>query len=114
MAQSPSKSVQRAKNDAFRARCAKGERKEREDIRGSPWVHALSDEKREALQKLIFGYDNWTPETDPTETHASGVVVFEGHYVIWRIRYFDTTPPGLLVLDPVVNLTLLVMHSSEI
>lgn len=103
-----------ARNTDFMAACAQRKSGEQEPIiRCTRWVAELPKTEQKELLSLIFGYDSWTEQTDPTGTHASGVIQFNGHYVIWNIGKRSMDPPGVMSLAPAV-LCLTISHSSEV
>lgn len=102
------------RNVAFMQRCKSKELDKKESIRGGRWIQQLSEDKRNELLGKIFAYDAWTPETDPTNTKAAGVIHHNGHVVLWTIREMDITPSGVLTIGPNLELVLMVKHSSEI
>ena len=104
----------RERNIDFMKRCAAGELKEGEQIRGGTWAQQLPKQKLRALLQLIFAYDSWSEKTDPSGTRGNGVVMFDGNYIMWAIREVDLTPPGMLLAESPRAVCLLVKHSSEI
>jgi hypothetical protein len=104
-----------AQNTEFMARCAARKLDEKDPaIVGSPWVAKLPLDEKKELFDLIFNYDSWTEETDPTGTHAAGVVQYKGHYICWVIRDYNPNESFMLELEPRMVRCLMVRHSSEI
>lgn len=106
------KKVLTRRNVAFMARCARGDSGL---VRVSPWVHNLPEEKRTELAKLVLNYSDWNEKTDLTGTKSAGIVMYDGHTIIWRIKEYDPLQGAVLTLDdPPLTLGLFIMHSSEV
>lgn len=100
------------RNVALMALCAKGQPGV---MLGSPWINNLPIEERTEIARLVFRYDNWSEKTDPTGTKSAGIVMYDGHTIVWRIKEYDPLRGAVLTLgDPPLSLGLFIVHSSEI
>ncbi len=73
----------RALNDAFRTSLTGGR------VMFTPGVAALGDAAQQQVIEALRRYDDFDADNDPYGEHDFGMIVAQGHEVLFKIDYYD-------------------------
>jgi hypothetical protein len=81
----------------------------------TPGILALASTLRASIMRQVQEFDTWTPANDPNSEHDSGSFGANGHYVLWKMDYYnqDMSARSVDPADPNVTTRVLTVMLAE-